>query len=29
LQKPFRISDVVTVLREALSTRPAEKLQGN
>ena len=27
LQKPFRISDVLTVLREALSPRPAEKLQ--
>jgi PAS domain S-box-containing protein len=27
LQKPFRISDVLVVLREALSPRPAEKLQ--
>jgi PAS domain S-box-containing protein len=27
LQKPFRVSDVLTVLREALSPRPAEKLQ--
>jgi len=27
LQKPFRVSDVLTVLREALSARPAEKLQ--
>jgi PAS domain S-box-containing protein len=29
LQKPFRISDVVTVLRDALSTTAAEKLQKN
>jgi two-component system NtrC family sensor kinase len=27
LQKPFRVSDVLTVLREALSVRPAERLQ--
>jgi two-component system NtrC family sensor kinase len=27
LQKPFRVSDVLTVLREALSAKPAEKLQ--
>ncbi|HXN54340.1 MAG TPA: PAS domain S-box protein [Candidatus Acidoferrum sp.] len=27
LQKPFRISDVLTVLRETLSPRPVEKLQ--
>src|SRR5712675_1430642 len=27
LQKPFRVSDVLAVLREALSARPAEKLQ--
>jgi PAS domain S-box-containing protein len=27
LQKPFRISDVLVVLREALSARPAEKLR--
>jgi PAS domain S-box-containing protein len=27
LQKPFRVSDVLTVLREALSPKPAEKLQ--
>jgi len=27
LQKPFRVSDVLTVLREALSARPAERLQ--
>jgi two-component system NtrC family sensor kinase len=27
LQKPFRVSDVLTVLREALPPRPAEKLQ--
>jgi CheY-like chemotaxis protein len=26
LQKPFRVSDVLTVLREALSPRPTEKL---
>ena len=26
LQKPFRVSDVLTVLREALSLKPAEKL---
>jgi len=27
LQKPFRISDVLAVLREVLAARPAEKLQ--
>jgi two-component system NtrC family sensor kinase len=27
LQKPFRVSDVLTVLREALSVKPAERLQ--
>ena len=27
LQKPFRISDVLAALREALSARPTEKLQ--
>jgi hypothetical protein len=26
LQKPFRISDVLVVLREVLAARPAEKL---
>lgn len=26
LQKPFRVSDVLTILREALSPRPAERL---
>jgi len=27
LQKPFRISDVLVVLREVLAAKPAEKLR--